>query len=92
MFAWLLWWVCLYATAERRLEINKYWLVGVRYGHVGLPTLTSTLGDMTETITDIPLAVKQPSYIGNGDFAEPRHIHSSQLWMGDGGVLTSVDH
>jgi hypothetical protein len=59
------------------LEINKYWLVRVRYANVGLPTLTSALGDMTEIETDVALAVNQPSYVGSGDFAE-MHIDSSQ--------------
>jgi hypothetical protein len=68
----------MYAAAERRLEINKYWLVGVRYGNVGLPALNSAPSEMAETIMDIPLAINQPSYIGSGDIAELTHIDSSQ--------------
>ena len=75
----------MYGTAERRLEINKYWLVSVRYGDVGLRTLMwMTLHEMTETIMDIPFAVNQSGNVASGDIAELFHIDSSQPQMRSG--------
>lgn len=71
----------MYGTVvERRLEINKYWLVRVRYANVGLREFNarSALGDVTEIKTDIALAVNHPSNVGSGDIADPFHIDSSQ--------------
>ena len=43
---------------ECRYEINKYWLVGVRYCNVAFRTLMFVvLGEITETIMGIPFAV-----------------------------------
>jgi hypothetical protein len=70
----------VYAAAEHRLEINKYWLVRVRHANVGLHkfNVRSALGDITEIKTDIALAVNQPSNVGSGDIADLLHIDSSQ--------------
>jgi hypothetical protein len=70
----------MYAAAERRLEINKYWLVGVRYADVGLDKFNarSALGDIAIIEADIALAVNQPSNVGSGDIADLFHIDSSQ--------------
>jgi len=71
----------MYAAAERRLEINKYWLVGVRYANVCLHKFNarSAFGEITIIKTDVALAVNQPSNVGSGDIADLLHINSSQL-------------
>jgi hypothetical protein len=76
----------MYAAAEYGLEIDKYWLVGVRYANEGLPTLFSTLVDMAVIEADVALAVNESSYIGNSGFADLTDIHTHSQLSLDGGV------